>query len=96
MLDRWLQDYVSKQCEVYTAIPLEQVARLVDLLRDAHRKGTQVFVFGNGGSAANASHFVTDVGKGSSDALGKRFRKSISSTTRIDSWSPRGCLGFRR
>ena len=73
-LDHWLQDYVSKQRDVYAAIPLDQVARLVDLLRDAHSKGTQVFVFGNGGSAANASHFVTDVGKGSSDALGKRFR----------------------
>lgn len=73
-LDHWLQDYVSKQREVYAALPLDQVARIVDLLRDAHSQGSQVFVFGNGGSAANASHFVTDVGKGSSDALGKRFR----------------------
>jgi len=31
-------------------------------------------VFGNGGSAANASHFVTDLGKGASDKVGKRFR----------------------
>lgn len=72
-LDTWLQDYVTKQREVYAALPLDQVAAIVDLLRDAHAKGSQVFVFGNGGSAANASHFVTDVGKGSSDALGKRF-----------------------
>lgn len=73
-LANWLQDYVSKQREVYAALPLEQVAGIVDLLRDAHARGAQVFVFGNGGSAANASHFVTDVGKGSSDALGKRFK----------------------
>jgi D-sedoheptulose 7-phosphate isomerase len=31
-------------------------------------------VFGNGGSAANASHFATDLGKGASDKLGRRFR----------------------
>jgi D-sedoheptulose 7-phosphate isomerase len=31
-------------------------------------------VFGNGGSAANSSHFATDLGKGSSDKLSKRFR----------------------
>jgi D-sedoheptulose 7-phosphate isomerase len=73
-LDTWLQDYLTKQREVYAALPLDQVAAIVDLLRDAHAKGSQVFVFGNGGSAANASHFVTDVGKGSSDALGKRFK----------------------
>src|SRR4029078_6251554 len=34
----------------------------------------QMFVLRNGGSAANASHFATDLGKGSSDKLGKRFR----------------------
>ena len=31
-------------------------------------------MFGNGGSASNASHFITDLGKGSSDKLTKRFR----------------------
>lgn len=34
----------------------------------------QILVFGNGGSAANSSHFATDLGKGASDKLGRRFR----------------------
>ena len=34
----------------------------------------QVFVFGNGGSAANSSHCATDLGKGASDKLTRRFR----------------------
>ena len=46
----------------------------MDTLRTAHREGRQVLVCGNGGSAANASHFVTDLGKSASDKLGKRFR----------------------
>jgi D-sedoheptulose 7-phosphate isomerase len=56
------------------AIPAEAVARLVNHLRVALAEDRQVFVFGNGGSASNASHFATDLGKGSSDKLGKRFR----------------------
>ena len=40
----------------------------------ALEKDRQIFVCGNGGSAANASHFVTDLGKGASDAIGRRFR----------------------
>ena len=28
----------------------------------------------NGGSASNISHFITDLGKCSSDAIGRRFR----------------------
>jgi D-sedoheptulose 7-phosphate isomerase len=43
-----------------------------------------VGAFGNGGSASNASHFATDLGKGSSDKLGKRFR--VLSLTDNISW----------
>jgi D-sedoheptulose 7-phosphate isomerase len=50
------------------------VTELIGKLRVAWQEGRQIFVFGNGGSAANASHFATDLGKGSSDKLGKRFR----------------------
>ena len=50
------------------------VAAMVGTLRTAWREDRQIFIFGNGGSASNASHFATDLGKGSSDKLGKRFR----------------------
>ena len=70
----WVADYITKQKAALDAIPADAVVRLVDKLRQAHREDRQIFVFGNGGSAANASHFATDLGKGSSDKLGKRFR----------------------
>ena len=50
------------------------VAELVGKLRAALREERNIFVFGNGGSAANASHFATDLGKGASDKTGRRFR----------------------
>src|SRR5919108_2406259 len=70
----WIQEYVQAQRAALDSVPLEAVGRLVDLLRQALREDRQIFVFGNGGSAANASHFVTDLGKGASDKLGARFR----------------------
>ncbi|WP_422924855.1 D-sedoheptulose-7-phosphate isomerase [Singulisphaera sp. PoT] len=73
-LTSWLSDYTKKQTEVYAALPLDQIAGIIEVLHSAWSRKAQVFVFGNGGSAANASHFVTDVGKGSSDKLGTRFR----------------------
>jgi D-sedoheptulose 7-phosphate isomerase len=36
--------------------------------------GRRIFVAGNGGSAANASHFTTDLGKNSSEAMPTPFR----------------------
>jgi D-sedoheptulose 7-phosphate isomerase len=73
-MKQWLSDYIRAQKAAHDSIPLDSVARLIDLLRSALREDRQIFVFGNGGSAANASHFATDLGKGASDKMGKRFR----------------------
>ena len=73
-MKQWIQDYITKQKATHDSIPLDGVAQLVEKLRQALKADRQIFVFGNGGSAANASHFATDLGKGSSDKLGQRFR----------------------
>jgi D-sedoheptulose 7-phosphate isomerase len=73
-MKQWIKDYITAQKAAHDSIPLEGVAQLVEKLRLALNENRQIFVFGNGGSAANASHFATDLGKGSSDKLGKRFR----------------------
>ena len=70
----WIERYREAQQAATAAIPAEPVAKLIDRLRVVLAEDKQVFVFGNGGSAANASHFATDLGKGSSDKIGKRFR----------------------
>ena len=73
-MKQWISDYVRAEKAALDSIPAEGVAQLVDKLRDALKNDRQIFVFGNGGSAANASHFATDLGKGSSDKVGKSFR----------------------
>jgi D-sedoheptulose 7-phosphate isomerase len=73
-MNDWIADYLRAQKAALDSIPVESVTGLIETLRQAWQDGRQIFVFGNGGSAANASHFVTDLGKGSSDKLGRRFR----------------------
>jgi D-sedoheptulose 7-phosphate isomerase len=70
----WIERYRADQKRAIDSIPGEAVARLINRLRMALAEDRQIFVFGNGGSAANASHFVCDLGKGSSDKVGRRFR----------------------
>jgi D-sedoheptulose 7-phosphate isomerase len=70
----FLKDYIQKQKQTLESIPLDQVAMVVSHFKEALARDQQIFVFGNGGSAANASHFVTDLGKGSSDKTYRRFR----------------------
>lgn len=73
-MKNFLQDYIAKQKATLDTIPLDRVAEVVAVFREALASDQQIFVFGNGGSAANASHFVTDLGKGSSDKTWRRFR----------------------
>ena len=73
-MKQWVADYLTAQQDVLGSIPTDAVAQVIEQFRAALKEDRQIFVFGNGGSAANASHFATDLGKGSSDKLGKRFR----------------------
>jgi D-sedoheptulose 7-phosphate isomerase len=73
-LGSWLDEYLRLQKAALDSIPLDAVGRLVERLRRCLLEDRQIFVFGNGGSASNASHFATDLGKGSSDKVGRRFR----------------------
>jgi D-sedoheptulose 7-phosphate isomerase len=71
---QWISNYIRAQKAAQDSIPMDAVAELIGRLRSALHENRQIFVFGNGGSAANASHFATDLGKGASDKMGKRFR----------------------
>src|SRR5438876_9029331 len=73
-MKQWVADYLTAQQDVLGSIPTDAVAQVIEQFRAALKEDRQIFVFGNGGSAANASHFATDLGKGSSDKVGKRFR----------------------
>lgn len=84
MVTQWISDYIRAQQKAHASIPAEAVAELIQWFSDALKNDHHVFVFGNGGSAANASHFATDLGKGASDKLGKRFR--VMSLTDNVSW----------
>ncbi len=45
-------------------LDLTDLNSIIDLLLKAYKSGNQVFIMGNGGSAAIASHFACDLGKG--------------------------------
>ncbi len=59
-----LARYWRAMAGVMAAMPLAPLARAADVLLDCHRRAATVFVLGNGGSAATASHFACDLAKG--------------------------------
>jgi D-sedoheptulose 7-phosphate isomerase len=73
-MEDFINKYIDGQVSALRSISAARISDLVALFRAALDKDRQIFVCGNGGSAANASHFVTDLGKGSSDKTYRRFR----------------------
>ncbi len=73
-MKNWFSTYLETQKAALDSIPFEKIHELIAILRATLEADRQILVFGNGGSAANSSHFATDLGKGASDKLGKRFR----------------------
>lgn len=55
--------YISELQETMNRLPVETIAKVVELLQEARVSGRQVFIMGNGGSASTATHFVCDLAK---------------------------------
>ena len=57
------KEYLDRVCREIRRLDLRQVEVLSDLIEDAYHAGRFVFICGNGGSGANASHLCEDLAK---------------------------------
>jgi D-sedoheptulose 7-phosphate isomerase len=71
---KYIEKYIDKVCQILQKIPHSDVVKVIDILVKARENNQQIFVMGNGGSAAMASHFACDLGKGTATEGEKRFR----------------------
>ena len=69
-----IERYYRELADLTRVMPAGSIARAGELLLDCHRRGGTVFVLGNGGSAATASHFACDLAKGTRTAGLPAFR----------------------
>jgi D-sedoheptulose 7-phosphate isomerase len=58
------KDYLSGLKGVLDRLPLKPIDEIIRVIEQARDEGRQIFVIGNGGSAATASHMMNDLCKG--------------------------------
>ncbi len=73
--------YKSYLTAATDSVDESEVARFIESLYAAYRTGSTVFVIGNGGSAANASHFAQDLAKGTCQDMEQEKRIRALSLT---------------
>lgn len=70
----FVEMYRQQVLEAIDAIDLHRVEQAIEWFRQARDQGRMIFIAGNGGSAATASHLVCDLVKDVSFGREKRFR----------------------
>ncbi len=74
MMERDIKRYWQEIAELARAMPYDDIYRVAEMLLDCHRRGGTIFLAGNGGSAATASHFACDLAKGARGGSHPPFR----------------------
>lgn len=69
-----IKRYISEIGNTLEELPIDNIARIIDVLNRTRSVGKKVFIFGNGGSAATASHFACDLSKGAISKKKPRIR----------------------
>lgn len=68
-----IQAYFLREIETIQKLDVDEIAAAVQAIEDAYEREATIYVFGNGGSAATASHFVCDFNKGICEKLDRKF-----------------------
>jgi D-sedoheptulose 7-phosphate isomerase len=72
--DRSIRAYFRDLTGLVSQLPYNSISSIASIFLDAFAEQRTVYVFGNGGSAASASHLMCDINKGASPGDGKRPR----------------------
>ena len=68
-----INTYLEHEIDTLKALDVNEINAALNLLLETFENGNTVFVFGNGGSSATASHFQNDFNKGVSEHTEKKF-----------------------
>jgi len=71
------QEYIQQLKQALDKLSLAQIEEIKDTLFNAYHQDRKIFIIGNGGSAATASHFACDLSKGTTVGnphMKKRFK----------------------
>lgn len=69
-----IQEYLTLEAEILKRLDVAQINAALNLLEETRQRKGRIYICGNGGSAATASHFQNDFNKGVSEYIEAPFR----------------------
>jgi D-sedoheptulose 7-phosphate isomerase len=77
------EGYFGALARLIPQLPYAAIDSIIDSVLQAFKEDRTVFVFGNGGSAASASHMMVDMNKGTAEAAQAKRLKVIALTDNV-------------
>lgn len=70
----YVKEYLALESKVLAQLDVDAIDAALCLLEECMERESNIYIFGNGGSSATASHFQNDFNKGISEHTEKKFR----------------------
>lgn len=92
-MEDFIKSFATKVEKALEALPVEEIARAMSILEACYERDGRIYVFGNGGSLAIATHWVSDINKTifshHLDRPGRRFQavRLPSTESEITAWA---------
>ena len=89
----YIQNFSSKVIKSLENLPAEEIAKAINILQGAYERDGRIYIFGNGGSLAIATHWVSDFNKTvfshHLDKIGRRFQaiRLPSTESELTAWA---------
>lgn len=68
-----IKAYFEREKEAISNLNYDEIAEAVEAIKAAYERSATIYIFGNGGSSATASHYAGDFNKGICEKLDKKF-----------------------
>lgn len=93
-MEEYIKNFSKKIIAVLNNLPKEEISKALDILQATYERDGRIYAFGNGGSLALATHWVSDFNKtvfghDNGDQYGKKFQaiRLPSTETELTAWA---------
>lgn len=62
-MEKFITEFSNEVTTALQAVPTEEIAKALDILQATYERDGRIYIFGNGGSLALATHWVSDFNK---------------------------------
>lgn len=93
-MDQYIKSFSGKVIAALNNLPKEEICKALDILQATYERDGRIYAFGNGGSLALATHWVSDLNKtvfghGAGDQHSKKFQaiRLPSTESELTAWA---------